>query len=157
MPRKPPLPPLPSVKNGDTTDFMELLKHNPVPVAILQFIANYQRALPHDGDLMMRSLEDATSPEKWSRISSKFGGTCVFCGGRFDEGDLVLWRRVKGKSYVSHYNCMYEAGPVAHMTDELLQESVDVLRKKLNDARGENRELKKRLMRYEARHDPDRT
>ncbi len=153
MPRKQAVALLPPVVNGNTTNFLELLKSNSVPVAVLHFLKSYQHAMPYQMDAMYASLEDCMAPARWSKLRSKWGGSCIFCGDKIIDGHEIFWRRVDGKSYVTHISCMYEACPYESMTDELARESVDVLRKKLEECRQVIDEL---LAKVEE-HDSDRS
>lgn len=158
MSRKQKLWPLPEVKNGEATSLTELLKANPAPVAIKYFVYKLQRALPSDYDLMMRSLDEVADAGSWSRITAKFNSTCAFCRGEIQQGTSVVWlKSAYGGSMVAHYNCLYEAAHVENMDTALLQEAVDVLRKKLEETRQCLEELVREAEEREGQDDFDGT
>jgi len=121
---------------GGRPSILELLRNNSVPAALRFFLKYYRQAMPHEMDEMYNEIQDDLSPEKWSKLPSKYEGTCFLCDKAITVGMPILWRKPTGmKSFTAHIECFYESGNAGQMSDDLVREAVDVLRKKLEECR----------------------
>ena len=107
----------------------------------------------------------STGSGQWKRLVSQFAGqVCLFCGGIIKQRAPIYWRKLQAlekynvpvdgdavtpqspsKSLVAHVPCFLMSIPVESMPDDMLRESVEVIRDRYHQLQEFNEQLVEKL------------